>query len=271
MFHVPCFSLTTHCRIQDSVFVTQVADESRSSGPQRNRSALYGPSPFRGPARDVFHLSPIHRGAVDVQQRSYEWRPPVEYPDPALTSSPVQPDPSYGFVASGLPWDIGVRNPSAAGSLLPNVGGSPPPINIQILSWPHGVLAWDPFTSYPNSVSGETTFPQNNGPLIQSHHPPHYAGRLGPPVEYPLLNHIQLSRSGSQGPPLNNVRGEMSTRWRCLTLDFLIIHSHSFRHSKAVDTTVIPLSLRQRGCTWSLRDHTQRRETAGNISQLFSM
>lgn len=210
--HVPWFSrwvLTTHFRIQDSVFVARTADRPRSPDLQRRRSVPYGAPPRRDPAQDIFHSSPTHRGATNVNR---EWVPSVDNPDLVHTPGPVQRGPSRGLIAPASFRNNEIYNTSAGDSSLPNVGGFTPPTDTEFSSRPQGVCY--PFTSCPNLVSGESNFPRDGGPLIQtSPYPPYYAPRSVSTVEYARSNHFQLSRSGSQGPPLivdqNHVRGEI--------------------------------------------------------------
>ncbi|KAF9644047.1 hypothetical protein BDM02DRAFT_1236542 [Thelephora ganbajun] len=86
--------------------------------------------------------------------------------------------------------------------LLPSVGRFPSPTNTDLSTWPQRVYTHHTFTSYPNSVSERTIFSRDGRPLIQPRYPPHCAGRVVSTVEYAQPNHFQLSRSGSQGPPL---------------------------------------------------------------------
>ena len=236
--------LTAPYQIQDSACVAHGADGSRSLDLQRHHSVQHGPG--RGPARDIFHSFLTHRGATEGE---HEWHPPVDNPDPVRTPGPVQRDPSHGLTS--VPYLDSIYNLSVPDGPLPNVGGITPLANTEFLSWSQGVYARDSFTSYrnpvyPNPVSGETVFPQNRGPLIQSSY---YAARPVFTVEHPQSNRFQLSSSGSQESPLiinpNYVRSEISARWRCLTFDFLIIHRHSIQHSQTSHTIVTPLSLKQ--------------------------
>ena len=203
--------MTAHRQIQDSAFITHVTDESRFSGPRRHHSVPYGRSPERGPARDVSYLSPTHRGTTDVQQRSREWDPLVENPDPVHTPGPFR----GGFVGPVSPSFHDIYDPSAPGGSPPYVGQSQPPV---FSLWSQGVYMRDSFTSHPNRVGGEANFPQNNGPLTQLPYLPHSAGPFVPPVEHPEVNHFQLSRNVSQGlPPIvsqNSVRCKVLDQWR---------------------------------------------------------
>lgn len=264
--------LTTHYRIQDSALVMHVADGSRSSDLQRHQSVPYdGSFPGRDAARDIFHLSPIHRGATNVE---HEWYPLVVNPDPVRTQGPVQRDSSHVHFTFASSWNNGIYNPSAADSSLLDVGGFTPPINTGSPSGPQGVYAHDSFTLYPNPVSREAIFPQDGGPLMQPPCPPYYAARLVPTAEHAMSDQSQSSGSGTQGPPLivgqNYVRCEMLVPWRYSTFDFLRIHLHSIQHLEAVYPIVIPLSLQTYGRLWSLRGHMQGREVARNIGRLFS-
>jgi len=209
--------LTTHCQIQDSALVMHVADESRSSDFQRHQSVPYdGSFPGRDTVRDTFHLSPIHRGATNVE---HEWCPP----DPIRTQGPVQRDPSHVHFTFASSWNNGIFNPSAADISLLDVGGFTPPINTGSPSEPQGVYTHDSFTLYPNPVSGEAIFPQDGGPLMQPPCPPYYAARLVPTAEHAMSDQSQLP-SGTQGPPLivdqNYVRRGVLAQWRYSTFDF---------------------------------------------------
>jgi hypothetical protein len=201
--------LTAHRQIQDSDFITRVTDESRFSGPRRHHSVPYGRSPERGPARDVSYLSPAHRGAADVQQRSREWDPLVESPDPIYTPGPFR----GGFVGPVPPSFSDIYDPSAP-------GGSPPYVcQFQLPMLPmqsQGVHTRDSFTSHLNRVGGEGNFLQNNGPSTQLPYLPHYEGPFVSTIERPEANHSQLSRNVSQGlPPIvsqNSVRCKVWTQ-----------------------------------------------------------
>ena len=130
-----------------------------------------------------------------------ELPPLVDNPDPVRTQGPVQRNHPYYHFAFSSSWNNGIYFPS----------------------WPQGVYTHDPFTLYPDLVNGETLFPQDGGPLIQPPCPPHYAARPVPTVEHAMSNRVQLSRSGSQGPPLivdqSYVRREMPVQRRHSTFD----------------------------------------------------
>ena len=213
--------LTTHYRIQHSAFVTHATDGSRSPDLQQHQSMPYGSSPRRGTARDTFHSPPIHRGATNVEDELF---PLVDSPGPVRTQGPVQRNhPHYHFAFSSS-WNNGIYDPPVAGISLLDVGGFTLPINnTEFPPWPQGVYTHDPFTLYPDLVNGETLFSQDDGPLIQPPCPPHHAARPVSAVEHAMSNRAQLSRSGSQGPPLivdqSYVRREMPVRRRHSTFD----------------------------------------------------
>jgi len=168
----------------------------------------------------MFHSSPSHCDAADAGRG---WSSLVDNPDLVHTTGQDQSDLFRGFVAPVPSWTDGTYDPPAADSLLPNVGGFPPPINTEFSPWAWGVYARESFTPHPNYVSGETTFPQDSGPLIQPPYSPRCAAPLVSTIEDTQPNHPQLPRSESQEPPLianrNYVRCEMSAQWRYLTFD----------------------------------------------------
>ena len=207
----PCCVLTSHHRIQDGA---PTPDRSRSFRIQRHHSMPYGHSPRRDSLRDVLHLSHIHHSATNVRRRGHEWDSFTENPDLVhpYTSEPVQGDPSHDFVAS-MSSNNSVSNPPATETLPPHIYGFPLPTGTEHPSWFQDVYPHDFSKSRPDSVSRETIFPQNSGPLIRQSHSPHSTVST---VEQPRINYIQLSRSASQGPPLvinhDYVRYEMLAR-----------------------------------------------------------
>jgi len=144
----------------------------------------------------------------------------VENSDPIHSPGSVQTDPPHDFVvASPSSWERDIYNPPAADGLVSHIGGFPPPINTEHQSWPQGVYTHD---SHLNHVSGEAIFPQSGGPLIQPGYQSHSVGLVST-TEHPQSNHLQLSRSGSQGASLitsgDYVRPETLARWLCSTLN----------------------------------------------------
>lgn len=262
--------MTAHYQIQDSAFVAHCADGSRSADLPQYYPAPYGPSP-RSPERDIFHSSPIHRGATDV---GHEWRPFVDSPDLVRTQGRAQRNIPHVLLASVSPWNNGICDPPASDSSLPSFGGLTPPADTEFSLWPQGVYAYEFFTSHPNLVSGGTIFPQDGAPLIQLPYPPYCAAYPIPTVEHTQSNQPPLS-SGSRGPPLivnqDYVRCETLARWGCLNLISLRIRRHSTQHPQAIRTVVTPLSLQTYGWTRFLRDHTAGQEIARNVNRLFSM
>ena len=212
--------LTNLYPIQDSFFVTHGADGSRFPGLQRHHSVPSGRSPARSSARDVFHLSPARRDVSNRQQRSHNRGSFLENQDQIRTPGSVQTDPPHDYVVASVPsWENDIYNRPAADSPVSYVGTFPPPIGTEYSLWSSGVYTRD---SHPNHVSGETIFPQNGGPLIQPAYQSHSVG-LVYTTEHPQSNHIQLSRSGSQGASLiasgDYVRSETLALWLCSTLD----------------------------------------------------
>jgi hypothetical protein len=217
-------ALTSHCRIQDSALVTRPADESRSPGFGQHHSAPYGPSPRRGLAGDVFHLSPVHRGTTHME---HEWYLLVDSPDPVRTQGFVQRESPHDHPASVSSWNNGiyVYGPPAVDKSPTSFGELTSPTDDGLSSWPQSVNAHGPFTSRPNLVSGGESFPQGGGPLMLPYSP-YYAARSAPAIEPSHSNQPRLS-SGSQGQSLisnpNYVRSEISAPWQYLTFGFLRI------------------------------------------------
>jgi len=217
--HVLCFfspRIDDLYHIQDSSFGTHGTDESRTPGPQRHHPAPSSRSPGRSPPQGIFHSSPARRDATTMQQRARGWTSFAENPDLIYTPGSVQTDPPHDFgVASAPLWDNDIYSPPAADGLVSHIGAFTPPTDTEYLLWSSGVYRHH---SHPNHASGEANFPQNGGPLIQPDYQPHSVGLVSA-VDPPQSNHIQLSRSGSQGASLivsgDYVRSEMLAHGGC--------------------------------------------------------
>lgn len=208
-------------QIQDHAFA-HATDGSRSSDRGQHHSVPNGPPPGRGPVTDVFHSSPTHRGAAHVQQHYDEWGPLEENLDPINTPRSLHWDPSRYFIAFASSCDDETYDRPGTDGLRPTDGVSPPLTNTELSLRLQEVHTNNTFTSYLGAVSGRTSLPRNDGPLIQPYHPPNCVARAASAFGQTDPNQTQLS-SGSQGRLLIvsenfkyvRCRCEVPARWRC--------------------------------------------------------
>ena len=204
------------------------------------------PSPSRrsDPARGVFDSSPTHHGALHVRQSDHEWGSPVSSPDSSHISGSIRGDYFHDFVVSAPFWANEANFPPATDGS--GTTGYLSPTNTALSLWHED----DDSLANPNRTSGGTSFPQDDGPLIQPSCSPHYVAYVSS-IEQNHSDQIQTQLpSGSQRPPLiANVR--VHVRYHLCggtkRLTFLRIQSHSIQHSETVRGGAVPRFLRECG------------------------